>query len=207
MTSEGQILEFDAISMIRYVSNDNVKFNEQNYRSRSEKRLVGCWLAAKQNFSEIARVLSRNRSTSSREVNKGDCNKYIYRVVKADKRDEENTGKEKSHSIGNSRNTSFQNWNSAGRRNRLPNVWKQTILTEKKCASVRKLSMPLSVWERGANENINGLIRQFFPKGTDFSKISCREIKKVQNLLNGRPRKVLTGKLPMKFLTVCCVRF
>lgn len=51
-------------------------------------------------------------------------------------------------------------------------------------------------WERGTNENTNGLIRQFFPKGTDFSKIPRKEIKRVQNLLNGRPRKVLNWEKP-----------
>lgn len=55
---------------------------------------------------------------------------------------------------------------------------------------------PASPWERGTNENTNGIIRQFFPKGTDFSKISRREIKQVQHLLNGRPRKVLGYATP-----------
>jgi transposase, IS30 family len=49
---------------------------------------------------------------------------------------------------------------------------------------------PSSPWERGTNENTNGLIRQFFPKGTDFGKVSKEEIKKVQNMLNERPRAV-----------------
>lgn len=55
---------------------------------------------------------------------------------------------------------------------------------------------PASPWERGTNENMNGLIRQFFPKGTDFNKVSRREIKKVQNMLNGRPRKILNWEKP-----------
>lgn len=55
---------------------------------------------------------------------------------------------------------------------------------------------PGSPWERGTNENTNGLIRQYFPKGTDFSKVSVSEIKRVQNQLNDRPRKVLGWKKP-----------
>lgn len=55
---------------------------------------------------------------------------------------------------------------------------------------------PQSPWERGTNENTNGLIRQFFPTSTDFTKVSTDEIDKIEYLLNDRPRKVLNWEKP-----------
>ena len=48
---------------------------------------------------------------------------------------------------------------------------------------------PYASWERGINENTNGLIRQYFPKGTDFNTVSDADIQHVMNRLNNRPRK------------------
>ena len=59
---------------------------------------------------------------------------------------------------------------------------------------------PYSSWERGTNENTNGLIRRFFPKGTDFNKVSERELKIVQEKLNNRPRKVLGYRTPAEVM-------
>ncbi len=63
---------------------------------------------------------------------------------------------------------------------------------------------PYHSWERGANENSNGLIRQYFPKGTDFRDITNEQVMRVQNILNSRPRKRLgymTPKEKYKLLT------
>lgn len=53
-----------------------------------------------------------------------------------------------------------------------------------------------SPWERGTNENTNGLIRQFFPKGTNFNQVDPKEIERVEYLINGRPRRVLDWDKP-----------
>ncbi len=55
---------------------------------------------------------------------------------------------------------------------------------------------PYSSWERGLNENTNGLVRQYFPKKSDFSKITDKQINKVVQRLNQRPRKTLGYKTP-----------
>ncbi|MDO9152909.1 MAG: IS30 family transposase [Paludibacter sp.] len=62
---------------------------------------------------------------------------------------------------------------------------------------------PYHSWERGANENTNGLIRQYFPKGTDFELISEQDVKEVQDKLNNRPRKRLDFLSPnQKFFEI-----
>ncbi len=53
---------------------------------------------------------------------------------------------------------------------------------------------PHSPWQRGTNENTNGLLRQYFPKGTNLSRWSAEEIEAVAAAINARPRKILGWK-------------
>lgn len=59
---------------------------------------------------------------------------------------------------------------------------------------------PYKAWQRGSNENTNGLLRQYFPKGIDFKQITAREVARVEQLLNERPRRRLKYRTPIEVL-------
>jgi IS30 family transposase len=65
---------------------------------------------------------------------------------------------------------------------------------------------PYRSWQRGTSENTNGLLRQFFPKRTDFTRVGHREVARVEQLLNERPRRRHDYRTPVEVLAhrLCC---
>jgi len=63
---------------------------------------------------------------------------------------------------------------------------------------------PYHSWEKGSVEQVNGLIRRFFPKGTDFSNVTTADINRVEKLLNNRPRKCLKYRTPYEVFRKAC---
>lgn len=89
--------------------------------------------------------------------------------------------------------------------NGLENVEHQILNSQMKIQSY--FCAPYHSWEKGSVENVNGLIRWFFPKRTDFSTISDNEIQRVESWLNNRPRKILQFQTPAEALKAsgCCI--
>jgi transposase, IS30 family len=101
---------------------------------------------------------------------------------------------------------------AAGRLKRLPKDLRRSMTLDngREFSQHKKLTVrtgievyfaePYAAWQRGTNENTNGLLRQFFPKGTDFTRISHHEVARVEKLLNERPRRRLGYRTPREVL-------
>ena len=68
--------------------------------------------------------------------------------------------------------------------------------TEKQTGAIIYFADPYTPGQRGRNENANGLVRDYLPKGTDFKTLTEADIMRIEFLLNNRPRKRLGGKTP-----------
>ena len=91
---------------------------------------------------------------------------------------------------------------------RVPRVMRQTLTVDngsefagfKKFENRTGLTVyfadPYAAWQRGANENTNGLLRQYFPKGSNFKKVTEEDVVDVARKLNHRPRKCLNYRTP-----------
>ena len=66
---------------------------------------------------------------------------------------------------------------------------------------------PYRPGQRGTNENTNGLLREFFPKGTDLSTVSTAELRRVEFLLNNRPRRILGYRTPQQVFDELCAEY
>jgi IS30 family transposase len=95
---------------------------------------------------------------------------------------------------------------------KIPSRWRKTITTDNGSEFVEHKALgsrlgfktffanPYSSWERGTNENTNGLIRQYVPRETDLSKLSYQRVARIAAKLNNRPRKCLGYRTPAEVL-------
>jgi transposase, IS30 family len=94
----------------------------------------------------------------------------------------------------------------------VPQSWRKTMTFDngkefaehsrlgKQLALAIYFAKPYAAWQRGTNENTNGLLRQLYPKGTDFLKVRPSALQETQNNLNNRPRKCLGYRTPAEVL-------
>jgi IS30 family transposase len=95
---------------------------------------------------------------------------------------------------------------------KVPRRWRKTITTDNGSEFIEHKELgsrlgfktffanPYSSWERGTNENTNGLIRQYLPKNTDLSQVSYQRVARIAKKLNNRPRKCLAYRTPAEVL-------
>lgn len=174
---------------------------------------------AKQTISEIARLLGRNRSTISRELSRA-CGQHGYRAEQACTK-----ASERAQRSRNARRLAPKvlsdmafclelQWSpeqvSQAIEDALKPVNSQvktlTVDNGKEFAYHQKVDAVLSIqtyfadpycsWQRGSNENFNGLLRQYIPKKRPMETVTDEELAMIQSRLNHRPRKRLGFKTP-----------
>lgn len=77
---------------------------------------------------------------------------------------------------------------------------------EEKLGTNMYFADPYCAWQKGTNENSNGLLREFYPKRMDLSQTNEKEVQETLELLNGRPRKCIHYKTPVEYFTECLIK-
>lgn len=160
------------------------KFIEQRPASAQNRKLAGHWerdlVEGKKGRSSLLTIVDRKtRYTLIRKVQ----NKTVQCV-------DETTQKALDHrrlpkkTITNDNGPEFSGFRELQKRMGIPIYY----------------THPYHAWERGTNENTNGLIRQYFPRGMDISILEDKQIKRCERELNSRPRKVLKYRTPKEVL-------
>src|SRR5436309_1487128 len=176
-------------------------------------------LSHKKSYADIARALDRNKSSIKREVAEQGKGRQIPGHWEGDLI----MGKDRSSAIGTlverttrtiilvplkARDATTVRKAFEKEFKTIPNQMKKTLtydngseMAEHKLFTKHTkvqvyFTHPYSPWERPTNENSNGLVRDYFPAGTDFNLISKARLKEVQNQLNERPRHVLDYRKP-----------
>ena len=166
----------------------------------SNQNELAVLLRTKIKKKEIARLLKKDRTTIWRERkrNEDKNGKYYARKAKERTRERQENARQKQRKIENSR------WLQNHIEVRIKKRWspeqisgrlKRKYPNDKKKVSIY-FAFPYHSWERGCNENSNGLLRQYFPKKTPLGKVTQREIDTVVREINNRPRKRLGYRTP-----------
>jgi transposase, IS30 family len=184
----------------------NIDERESILKMRSEQKnitliteLIG------RNKGTISRELSRNRSSTGDTVAGKSRGSFVATHVER---------KSRYLLVGRTDDKSAESMNATTRRlfRRIPKSKRKTMTFDngKDFAGFKALEKsvgfccyfadPYSSYQRGTNENTNGLLRQFFSKGTDFNEISDEEIDKAAALLNNNSRKSLNYRTPHEVL-------
>ena len=140
-----------------------------------QKNELSVLLRTKAKKKEIAKLLGKGRTTIWRERKRGKGKNGKYYTRKSNR-----LAKEKKKTMTYDNGVTFA----------------EHELIEKETGLIIYFAYPYHSWERGCNENANGLLRQFFPKKINFATITQKEIQKAVRLLNHRPRKRLNYSTP-----------
>jgi len=161
-----------------------------------EREEISRLLAVGHSLRATAHVLGRAPSTLVRELARHRMSPLTYRAVSAHQQ-----AHRRAHQPRKPRKLAAQPRLRAAVFRLLARRWSPEqiahgLLFTKQTKMKVYFAHPQCPWERGTNENTNGLLRQFFPAGTQFNRVSRREIKRVQAMLNDRPRKILNWHSP-----------